>query len=388
MLINIRNEKDNYCLSYSILRLKYPKKKNPQRIEDLKKHLDELNLNGIEFPTPCTEKTFKKLEKNNNFLLAVYGHETYMELNKKGEEVEKVRIIPMYVPRERREEVYHIFFFKNEDGTMWHYNPIINLRGLVSRQVRSHHKDRGIFICDYCRNHFGTQELLDKHEKCCSQYEAVRTILPEPGKNILKFKNTQNCIECPVKFVFDTVSIIKRINEMRGNTKLYQRHVMSGFCILPILRVEGTSIDHVTYIAEDESVDVNKILVEKLIEKAKEVYENFKVPVKMIFDEIARISFESATKCYACGKELRNDKVRDHCHLTGRYRGALHSECNLRLRQRPFVIPVFAHNNSGYDSHMFVKALADMEGEVSCIPQNEEKYMSFSKDVLVDVTLR
>ena len=105
----------------------------------------------------------------------------------------------------------------------------------------------------------------------------------------------------------------------------------------------------------------------------------------MKFDEIARISFESATKCYACGDELKGDKVRDHCHLTGRYRGALHSECNLRLRQKPFSIPVFAHNMSGYDSHMFAKLLAESEGEVSCIPQNEEKDMYFSKDVLVDV---
>lgn len=51
----------------------------------------------------------------------------------------------------------------------------------------------------------------------------------------------------------------------------------------------------------------------------------------------------------------------------------------------PFVIPVIVHNMSGYDSHLFVKALTDVEGEVSCIPQNEEKYVYFSKKVLVNV---
>ena len=240
-LINIKNKKDNLCFPWSILRHKYPKKKDPQFIGDLKEHFNEFNWDGIEFPTPCCEKTFKRFEKNNNVSLAVYGHEVYTEIEK-GEEVEKVRIIPLYVPAERREEVYHIFFYKDEDGTKWHYNTVKSLRGLVSGQVRSHNKGKGMFICDYCLNYFGTQ------------YKAVRTILPEPGKNIMKFKNIQNCIECPVKFIFDTESILKRINEMKGKTKLYQRHVMSGFCILPILRVEGASIDHVTYIAETRAM--------------------------------------------------------------------------------------------------------------------------------------
>ena len=105
----------------------------------------------------------------------------------------------------------------------------------------------------------------------------------------------------------------------------------------------------------------------------------------MIFDEEARKLHESATVCFACNRELGYDKVRDHCHYTGKYRGALHSKCNLKLGERIMVIPVFAHNNSGYDSHMYVKRLADMEGEVDCIADNEEKYITFNKNVLVDV---
>ena len=67
---------------------------------------------------------------------------------------------------------------------------------------------------------------------------------------------------------------------------------------------------------------------------------------------------------YACGKGLNGDKARDHCHFTGIYRGALHSECNLKLRQKPFTIPVIAHNMSGYDSDMFVRMLAETEGKL------------------------
>ena len=162
---------------------------------------------------------------------------------------------------------------------------------------------------------------------------------------------------------------------------------MSAFYLYPVLRIGDNSvtIEPTEAIGTDDNDNIAKILVKKLEEKAKEVYEKFREPVKMVFDGTARISFESAEKCYACGQELNGDKVRDHDHFTGRYRGALHSECNLKLRQQPFSIPVFAHNMSGYDSHMFVKLLGETEGEVSCIPQNEEKYMSFSKNVLVDV---
>ena len=275
-LINIENKKDDLCFAWSILRLVYPiedkKNGNPKYIKDLKEHFNEINWNEIEFPTPCCDKTFKTLEKNNkNFSVAVYGHEVYTKLEK-GIEVEKIRIIPLYVPTERREKVYHIFFYKNEDGTKWHYNPITSLRGLVSSQVRSHHKGRGIFICDYCLNYFGTQELLDKHEEICSQYKAVRTIFPEPGKNdILKFKNIQDCIECPIKFYVDTESILEPIDEMRGKTKLYQRHKTSAFYLYPVLRIgdDSVTIHPVEAKGSDDNDNVNRILVEKLIEKTR-----------------------------------------------------------------------------------------------------------------------
>ena len=105
----------------------------------------------------------------------------------------------------------------------------------------------------------------------------------------------------------------------------------------------------------------------------------------MIFDEDTKNLHESATVCFACKKRFDGDKVRDHCHYTGKYRGALHSGCNLKLGERTLIIPVLAPSNSGYDSHMFVKRLADTKGRMGCTAENEEKYITFSKDILVDV---
>ena len=151
-------------------------------------------------------------------------------------------------------------------------------------------------------------------------------------------------------------------------------------------------MDPVTYLMQSEDDEVERIFMEKLEEVTKEIYETFKTPVKVIFDEEARKFHESLTECYACGKtfdegDFNMTKVRDHCHYTGKYRGALHLLCNLRLK-RVQTIPVIFHNLSGYDSHLFVKRLADTIGRVDCIPQKAEKYVTFNKNVHVDTIVR
>ena len=75
-------------------------------------------------------------------------------------------------------------------------------------------------------------------------------------------------------------------------------------------------------------------------------------------------------------------KVRDHCHFTGKYRGAAHNQCNLKCR-KPLILPVVFHNLQGYDSYLFIKQLAKVSGELSCIPSTEENYISFSKKIKV-----
>ena len=71
-------------------------------------------------------------------------------------------------------------------------------------------------------------------------------------------------------------------------------------------------------------------------------------------------------------------KVRDHCHYTGKFKGAAHSGCNLRYKV-PKEIPVVCHNDSTYDYHFISKKLADeFEGEFECLKENTETYITFS----------
>ena len=89
------------------------------------------------------------------------------------------------------------------------------------------------------------------------------------------------------------------------------------------------------------------------------------------------------SNCAICKGPLTGETVRDHDHSTGKFRVAVHSQCNLQY-QLPKFVPVIFHNLSGYDSHLFIKQLGKSKGNINCIPNNEEKYTSFSKTILPD----
>ena len=74
--------------------------------------------------------------------------------------------------------------------------------------------------------------------------------------------------------------------------------------------------------------------------------------------------------------------MRDHCHLSGKFRGAAHEVCNLKYKVSKFF-PVVFHNFSGYGSHLFLKTLGNSESDICCILNNEENYISFTKQVIV-----
>ena len=87
--------------------------------------------------------------------------------------------------------------------------------------------------------------------------------------------------------------------------------------------------------------------------------------------------------CYICKKKFNNNeknnyKVRDHCHYTGKYRGAAHNICNFRYKV-PKEIPIVFHNGSIYDYHFIIKELVkEFEGNFECLGETTEKDITFS----------
>ena len=78
--------------------------------------------------------------------------------------------------------------------------------------------------------------------------------------------------------------------------------------------------------------------------------------------------YNNSKICWICNEKLNTDKVRDHCDVTGKFRGAAHNKCNSKLRI-PKKLPIIFHNLQGYDGHIIFQ-------HISVIPKGIDKYMS------------
>ena len=89
--------------------------------------------------------------------------------------------------------------------------------------------------------------------------------------------------------------------------------------------------------------------------------------------------FQNSSKCMICDNDyVDNDvKVRDHCHITGKYRRSAHRDCNINVKLN-HKIPVVFHNLKNYDSHLIMHELDKCNLKINVIPNGLEKYMIFS----------
>ena len=267
-----------------------------------------------------------------------------------------------------------------EEGGVKHYCLVKSIERLLSSQASNSKREE--HFCLRCLNRFWCQEALDKHKEYCNEYEALKIELPKKG-TMSEFKNYHRSEKVPFLVYADFECCIKPMQSCNPNpgssyTKQYQKHEPSSFCYyIKCFDDEVYKPILVSYTGEDAA--------QKFVEMLEEdIKISTNIPKKkMIFGEKEKERFDKETKCWICNEDFDgDDKVRDHCHFTGRYRGAAHNSCNLKYR-KPNFRPVVFHNLSGYDSHLFIKNLGFSEGNIDCIPNNEERYISFTKRIQV-----
>ena len=372
-VVSIRN-KDSKCFLWSILRYLHPREKNDSRLKDLEQYENELKIpKGFKFPVKVGDIT--KFENANPKLpgINVFSATT----NKK--------FYPLRMALRDSQKSIDLFLY--EENGKYHYSLIKNFSRLFRSQITSR-TNEPLHICKRCFSGFTKDTLLQNHIFYCSSKDSVYVKMPKKEDSILKYKNFERQFPLPFVAYADFECFTKPMSSCCPNPEdsynyNYQKHEPSGFCIF-IKGVVGKRIKPISYTKKEEDEDIAKIFVEKISEATRGIYNDFyrrRKPLKLTQDE--QKSFGQAKFCHICNKELLKDKVRDHCHFTGQYRGAAHNSCNLQCR-KPFTLPVIFHNLQAYDAHLFIKQLASLPGKLKCIPSTEEKYISFSKKVKVD----
>ena len=370
-VLNIQNE-DDKCILWSILAHLYPIERNPQRVTKYRPHENQLNMTGVTYPTPLTD--IVKIEKNNNISINVIGYDS------------TDGFYPLRITRDIKDQ--HINLLLIREGEKSHYCLIRNFSRLMGK--RTDH-DGAQYYCYNCLHGFSRQDLLDDHIPLCYKQRAQKIVFPEK-EDTVKFKNIKKQLRVPFVIYADfecyTEKIANPVNDPnKTNTTAYQHHKPSGFSYMVVSAKQEYTRAPVVY----RGRNVVDTFFNNIIEEEQRIKDILKNPQPMRLTHEEEQEFYQADDCHICNQPLGIDRVRDHDHLTGDYRGAAHNECNLALKYKKvndkmvfsFVIPVVFHNLRGYDAHVLMESLGKYkERRLSCIPNNSERYISFSLGTL------
>ncbi|XP_047039598.1 uncharacterized protein LOC124644335 isoform X1 [Helicoverpa zea] len=354
--VNIHNN-DEYCFLWSVVAALYPAKSHPERVLSYPHFRNVLNIEGLSFPLSFSD--IAQFEVNNpEICIYIYGLKNNTVVG------------PLYKPKSlNNKKVIHLLYLQNDN--LSHYCLIKDLPRLVKNQITKHHSK--LYFCEECLMFFDSCDDLSSHS--CG---GIATVLPPKG-SFIQFENYNRKQTVPFVIYADFETMLERYQSCdpdptTASTVTRQRHVPIAFAYHITCTLADSHNRYVSY----RGLDCVSKFVKSIYNDAQKIYGILKSNVPIIFTDDHAHDFENAATCHICEHFLFGDKVRDHCHLTGKYRGAAHSYCNIQYKV-PSFIPVFFHNLSGYDCHLFIKELGEAPGSLKVIPKTKENYISFTK---------
>jgi len=111
----------------------------------------------------------------------------------------------------------------------------------------------------------------------------------------------------------------------KSQTAKTTKHIACGFAYKVVGLTKGISKQPIVYREQDT---VEKF-VECMVQEQEDIEQKFKHCEPMLITGSDWHSFKKAKHCLICKKELGEERVRDYCHVTGKFKGAAHNECNI-----------------------------------------------------------
>ena len=266
--------------------------------------------------------------------------------------------------KKSNEQVLNVLLISNEEKS--HYVFIKDFNRLMYSEVKTKNQHKKHF-CMSCLQNFTTKEILNNHRERCLLINGTQTAIYEKGT--IKFKNFDKLIPIPFKIYADSECFLKKTNiDLSEHTKLYQKHIANSMgaklvCIdnrftLPTKIFTGSNCinEFLKWIFEQEK-QTNEIIIKHFNKKLKMTTEDEE-------------NYQNSNDCWICDEKIIKDKLRDHCHITGKYRGPAHRQCNLKLKI-PRKLPIIFHNLERYDGHLIFRELNKFKDiDIQVIPKS------------------
>ncbi|XP_025268962.1 uncharacterized protein LOC112639391, partial [Camponotus floridanus] len=280
-----------------------------------------------------------------------------------------IRIVLLRLMDRKRERHVNLLYLSDatrEGIAVGHFACIRNLSRLIGLQLSK--RQHRTHVCDRCMHYFRTSQKLSAHSEDCCKLNDCAIVLPE---------------RIPFAVYADLECALERKEGDEGertkNTRIVQHHRVHSVAYYTRCSFDDAASAYGSYRGED-CIAWFVCELSDLALRAKVALDAVVPMADLTPDE--REIFAGASRCYACERPFEADDARDHCHLTGRFRGPAHSACNLNYKDS-YVIPVFFHNLSDYDAHFIIKDVANAyPGSVELLPVTKESYIAFSKTFL------
>ena len=299
------------------------------------------------------EKDFSKIEKNNNICINVFCYKNTLTFS-------------IYVSDQKFENSMDLLLVIDKNKS--HYVYIKDFDRFMFHKTKNKNKK---YFCKSCLQCFSSKNVLTKHKEVCLSINGAQSVRLEKGT--IEFKNYFKQIPVPFKIYADFECNLKSVESYEGSySKKYQDHVPCSFAYKLVCVDDEFTKPIVAFRGENAAYEFIKAILKEFEYCKKVMKKHFNK--NLIMSEEEEHLFQQSNSCWICKKLIDNDdeKVRDHCHITGKFRGAAHWSCNINL-QLTKKVPVIFHNLRGYDSHLIFNELNNFDVKIDVIPSRLEK---------------
>ena len=279
-------------------------------------------------------------------------------------------LFPIYVSKQKFEDLMDLLLVR--DGDKSHYVYIKDFSRFMFHKTKSKNKK---WFCKSCLQRFSSKNVLTDHKENVLCINGAQSVKLEKGT--IKFENYCREIRCPFKIYCDFEWNLEGVEIYEGAySKRDHSHISCSFAYKVVWIDNRFSKRIVVFIGKNAAYEFIKAILKE--------YEHYKKVIKKHFNKDLIITekqehlFQHSSSCWICGNLIDDDdeKVRNHGHVTAKFRAAAHWDCNISLELTKKVLAIF-YNLRGYDSHLIFIELNKFDVKIDVTPNGLEKYIAF-----------